>query len=151
MTDIVFRLMVPEDIAYIKSTFLKSFRNSPFTNHIPNKAYFSFYSPLFDSLLSGGSSSSSSSVVVLAVSPEDTNHIYAWAVWEVLGSVPVLHYTYTKLAYRKFGIASSLLRGTGFNLDLPFFYTHYSRDAEQLRRKYPHAVHNPFILLKAKD
>lgn len=146
MNDISFREMNASDIPYIKSTFLRSFRNSSFTNLTSNKSYFGFFSPLFEELIL-----SPNTVVGLAVNPEDESHIYAWCVWEKQGPVQILHYVYTKTSYRKFGIAEDLLKATGFNLGEPFFYTLFSRDCDSLRRHYKQAVYNPFLLLQAKN
>lgn len=145
MSDVTFRVMVDGDLPYIKSTFLRSFRNSAFTNYVSNQDYFDFFSPLFEDLLY-----SDNIVVGLAVNPKDASHIYAWCAVEKRGPVQILHYVYTKMSYRKFDIASGLLEAVGFKLDDPFFYTLLSRDADSLRRQHNQAVYNPFLILEAK-
>jgi len=146
MAEVEFRPIIPADIAYIKSTFLRSHRNSAFTKLIPNKEYFDFFSPLFDSILE-----EDNIIAALAVNPEDSNHIYGWCAWEKIGPIQVLHYTYTKVAYRNFGIALQLLDATGFNVEQPFFYTFASGASSKLRKKFKQAVYNPFINLTAKE
>ena len=146
MSNVKYRDMIEADIPYIKSTFLQSFRKSPSTKYTSNTTYFGFFSPLFDHLLD-----KAGVIVKLAVNPEDVNHIYAWCVYEIVGPTQVLHYVYTKFAYRNFDIATSLLFAAEFKLHEPFFYTLFSRDAYKLRKKYENAVHNPFILLSMKE
>lgn len=145
MTDIKFRGMTDKDIPYIKSTFLRSYRNSSFTKHISNQDYFSFFSPLFEDLMV-----KDNVLIALAVNPDNTDHIYSWCAVEKRGPIQILHYVYTKVSYRKFDIASSLLLATGFSLCSPFFYTFLSRDADTLRKHYIHSVYNPFLNLQAK-
>lgn len=146
MSTITFRTMVEADVPYIKSTFLRSHRNSAFTNFTSDPEYFKFFSPLFENLMF-----KEGVTVGLAVNPKDSNHIYAWCVWEQLGPVQVLHYVYTKASYRKLDIASALLIAAGFDTDKPFFYTLLSRDGGSLRREFKQAAYNPFILLQAKE
>jgi len=145
-SDVAYRDMVDGDIPYIKSTFLRSFRNSPMANLTSNSAYYDFFSPLFEDIMMR-----EDTIVHLAVSPRDSNHIYAWCVWEKRGPVQILHYTYTKVSYRKFGIAYSMLGDSGFKVEDPFFYTFYSRECDTLRRHYKQAVYNPYLNIQAKD
>lgn len=143
MTDIIYRHMVDRDIPYIKATLLRSFRKGPTTPHVPNGYYFGFYSPLFDSLIKSAN-------VLLAVNKDDPDHIYSWLIWENVGPALVVHYIFTKIAFRNLGIGKALISAAGIKTDNAFFYTLYSSDAKTLRRKYKHAVHNPFLLKEAK-
>ncbi len=101
--DLSFRGPTPDDLPYIMNSWLRGFRNSQLTQFISNESYYSFYKQVITSIIHA-------SRIVLAVDPEDPNHIFGYLVYQIDGDQIILHWLNTKLLFRRFGVASALLK-----------------------------------------
>lgn len=141
--DVSFRLYRPEDLHLVRNSFLRTFRRSPVTRLIGTDVYDSVYLPVINEFIGSPDIN-----LCLAVNPEDHDRIFSWCAFQKLGGVQILHYAYTKSPFRGFSLPKKTLEHFGFNLEEPFFYTLLSADALKLRKKYPHAVYNPYLLFQ---
>ena len=145
MSGILFRNMEEGDINYMLSSFLNSYLCFGYNNLIPTQHYNKFYSALLNDLID-----SDKTTVSIAVNPNNPAEIFSWCIIES-GDVPIIHYTYTKLAYRQLGISKSLMQTAGINFDEAFFYTFSTPSWDKVRRCYKKsAVYNPLLILQTK-
>lgn len=116
----------PEDICFIYSTWLKSYRTGSGLGLASGKhAYFLTYNLIIDQILGR-----SDTAVWVAVKFDEPNVIWGYAVSEP----GVLHYVFVKEAFRKFGIARSLYQNS-FNARP--FVTHVTQDARDVMCGHP--------------
>jgi GNAT superfamily N-acetyltransferase len=135
------------DLPFIMSSWLRSFKTSHFAGPIPNDIYWDTYRLAAERILSRPAAR-----LLVAVNPSerDPEHeLYGWLAMEP-GEPPVVHYVYVKQAFRRMGVARSLLRAASINLSAPFVYTYRTRDvaavirhARLLARHDPHLVRRP--------
>lgn len=92
-----------DDLPFIFSSWLKSFRNYSSVAGVPNTVYYDKQHKLISRLLS-----KPTTIAIIACDPEDAKTIYGYAVAEVDASNMVLHYFYVKHPLRGFGIAKAL-------------------------------------------
>ena len=102
MKTVAYRPPNPDDLAFITSSWLKSNRNSDFANFIDNKSYYKLHADLIKDILTR-------SLVTIICDIEAPDHIYGYAVYELLNNNLVLHYIYIKFNYRNFGLAKDCL------------------------------------------
>lgn len=128
------RIATPEDIPFIFSSWLNSFRKSEFSKHVPQKLYFSGHHRLIGELLSR-------SDVFIAVNEEDESQILGWICAEMDRPVPIFHYLYVKYPFRRMGIGRKLfsLMPKG-----PFIYTHETGQVGKLSHE---GVYSPYALI----
>lgn len=103
-----------EDINFIFSSWLKSYRQSDATKPFSDEIYFEGQRKLITQILMH-------SKAIMAVSVDDPSHIYGWVCFEPHSPFPVLHYVYVKHVYRTFGVGRMLL---GEMLVSPVVYSH---------------------------
>ena len=102
MTNFVTRLVQPEDIPFLYSTWLNSYRNDSETGLSVRKSiFFESYRLILDYILQKNTTK-----VLVACKPDEPNVIYGYMVAEP--SDNVLHYVFVKEAFQRFGIANSL-------------------------------------------
>lgn len=140
---VAFRHYKPEDLHLVRNSFLRTFRKSPVTRLIATDTYDSVYLPVINAFIE-----SPDIQLCLAVNPEDEDRIFSWCAFQKFGEAQILHYAYTKSPFRGFNLPKETLGHFGFNLEAPFFYTLLSSDGLKLRRKYPQAVYNPYLLFQ---
>jgi GNAT superfamily N-acetyltransferase len=99
-----YRLVTPEDIPFVMSSWIKSFRPSPWAGVFRNNRFTEETKGTILDLLERGA------IIEVACSKNDPTNILGWACGERLrdGSV-VCHYVYVKQAVRRMGLASELL------------------------------------------
>jgi len=102
--EVLIRPPAAEDLPFIFSSWLKSYRDSDCAKHIPNEPYFRFHHKIVESILSRASESGTATIKIACLADSSEN-ILGWLVSEG----PVLHYVYIKNAFRRLGIASKLL------------------------------------------
>lgn len=92
------------DYPLIYATWLRSqYHGSPWFSKIDSKAFFDNYKGFVERRLA-------TSKIVVACSDKDPDVVFAYAV--ISPDDTTLHYIYTKRAWRKLGIAKSLLPST---------------------------------------
>jgi hypothetical protein len=126
-----FRSPTPDELPFLFSSWLKSYRNAPAVRQMGNEDYFRHQALVIEAILPVAS-------VTLAVDPEDESVIWGFVVWEG----PVLHYLYVKHLLRQHGIARDLWRAAGS----PTTCTHLSIAGEAYMRSHPGTLtFNPFL------
>lgn len=129
----VLRAGVPDDHNFIKQTWLKCYRNSAFARAIRDSVFFAFHHPIVERILARPGTA-----IRVACLPDAPEVILGYLVHE--GGV--VHWVYTKGAFRRLGIASRLAEG----LPADFAFTHRTTEAEAMLRKYPNATYNPYAI-----
>jgi hypothetical protein len=118
------RLAREEDVPFILSTWLSSYRDSPWAGVIPNNKYQDVYGEAVSQLISRGST------LTVVHSPMDENHLLGWACTEkTRKSEPVVHFVFVKPDLRRNGIATAALAKAGVDHRQHFAYTFRTRDA----------------------
>lgn len=137
--EIVVRDAVQEDLPLIYNSWLKQYRESPFTVGISNSVYYTQHRKLIDGLISRAE-------IKIACDSNDPTKIYSWACGERY-EVPVIHFAYTKKPYRNCGLAKILLKELGCTDDDHIVTTHFMkyRNSRQ-NNKDKKIVYNPYLI-----
>ena len=128
-----------EDVDFIFSSWLKSYRGSLLFSKVQSSIYFPEMHKLIEKLLTNFP-------VLIACSTEDETQIFGWICAGEVQGIFCLHYIYVKHTYRKLGVAKLLFNSFKHDAAGMGLYTHTSKLAEQLAPKY-NLIHHPFILL----
>lgn len=131
------RPAVESDIPFIYSTWLRSYRlDSAIGSTCKKSVFFNGYNAILDAILSNPNA-----VCSVAVSPENSNVIYGYAVYES----NAIHYCFVKEAFRRWGIAKSLLQAQAPHLR---YYTHRTFSLVPLMSKIDRLDYNPFLIFQ---
>jgi len=136
---IKYRPMMESDTSFIYSSWLKSYRNSPFAQHMVNDVYYDNYKLAIKEVLERPTTQ-----VIMACNVDDPDQIFGYVVLEAVGEAKLLHYVYVKYPNRKLGIAKTMLQ-----VAIPEFgqeYTvtsHASHNFSKLANRFM-LVYNPF-------
>lgn len=128
---LIIRPPVEQDLNFIFNSWLKSYRNSSFAEHIPNDIYFTFQKEVIRLLLER-------STIFVAVNPEDSSQVYGYLVFED----NIVHWCYVKFTYRKLGVMRKLLKATGCD---SYLCTHINKNFSNLKTKF-NVVYHPWLL-----
>jgi hypothetical protein len=126
----------PADLEYVLSTWISSYRNSPWAGTIPNNLFDSVCTETFNQLLLRGMQ------VAVCSNPANPEQLLGWLAYEReggLGSALCVHHAFTKPLFRRLGIISQLLATVG--AEGPFFYTHRTVSSQYLK----HGIYRPEI------
>ena len=124
-----YRAATKDDINFVLSSWLQSFRED-LDWDLPGFKVFYWLEPLIKLVLNR-------SQVLLATDPEDSTHLIGYVVYTKLPDQLVVHYIYTKAAFRRLGTARNLLKL--LNPDQHSVLTTFTtKDARQLKNRYPH-------------
>jgi hypothetical protein len=106
-SEFIFRPFVPEDRAFIESSWASSYYSACHVKDLLSPEEFhKFHRPLRERFFNRPTAT-----VIVVASADDPNQILAWIAVEVLPNCAVIHYAYIKSAYRKeFGIFKELIR-----------------------------------------
>lgn len=123
-----------DDLPFIFSAWLKSYRRSPTVKDVPAKVYFAKQHDLIERLLTRSG--------VLIAHPEgDPSTILGFAVVSPIDT-QTIHWVYVKHAFRRMGIARRLLAG----LDLrKTVFSHLPPNAAWIADACPGISFNPYI------
>ena len=124
------------DIKFIYSSWLKSFRRSPFAAQISNALYFDGQHKRITHILAKPETN-----VICVCNPEDASQIYGWICAEIGGPITVVHYVYVKRTYRGFGIGKGLIESLGSK---NFIFTHDTGFAQKFG-----GVYSPYLAMEA--
>ena len=138
MTDLTIRPVNGEDLAFIYATWLRSYRNDSLIGLSTKKSiFYENYQRILDHILMKDSTK-----VFIACKPDDPSVIFGYIIAEP--SKAILHYSFTKDAFRRYGVARAL-----FNTAFP----HKSKSAVSITHKTKSTIHmtsefvyNPFLL-----
>ncbi len=128
-----------EDIPFIFSSWLKSYKASPDMTHIDNNIFFTEQHRLIEFLLKNGK-------VLIACNNIDPTQLFGWICCDKIDNIFCLHYVYVKHTFRKMGICASLLKAFGHSTEMAGVYTHHTKVMEVLRHKF-NLLHHPYILI----
>lgn len=135
---ILLRAPKAEDINFIYSSWLKSYRNSEDASRMSNEVYYGHHKKVIEQLLQ-------TSNAVIACNPADPDQVYGYTIFQVVNGVMVIHYTYTKFTFRKLGIAKEMIHANFPTLGTePIVVTHANRVFDNVKEKYL-LVYNPYI------
>ena len=135
---ILLRPAASEDVSFIFSSWLKSFRNSFFAKPIDNTVYFSEQHKLIEKLVK-------QAPVIMACNPDDISQIYGFICAQRIEGVFCLHYLYVKHSFRKLGIGRALVNSFEHDSSSAGVYTHHTACGEILKHKF-NLVYHPYIL-----
>lgn len=149
MTNYVIRAVQGDDIPFIYSTWLKSYRNdSGIGLSVRKSVFFENYRLILDKILQENTTK-----VLVACKPDEPNVIFGYLVADP--SENVLHYVFVKEAFWRLGIAKSLFKQL-FPSSGSVFITHLTRTASSLEilsgyEEIGKFTYNPFLLYRLKD
>lgn len=128
-----------EDINFIFSSWLKSFRTSNFAKNVSNTIYFDQHHKVIESLLQN-------SKVIIACNRDDKKQIFGYIVATRIDGIFTVHYAYVKHTYRRLGIGKLLL--SAFNHDIRDLscYTHDTHMGNKLAAKF-NFVYHPYLMI----
>ncbi len=130
-----------DDLSFIYSTWLESYRyDSFFGKSHRNGVFFPDYQLVLDKLLE-------ESRVVVACVPDSPETILGYIVFEP----NLLHYIFVKGAFRRFGIATSLLDYAFPNLERSVCFTHKTYTAFPFIAKHTRLTYRATALLKSNQ
>lgn len=130
MPSIDFRPPTPTDENFILSSWLESYRRSPWSGVLPDTAFYDSHRTHLQSIVSRPATS-----ILCCYAPSEAppNDLFGWVCWE--GGT--LHYIYIKHLYRKMGVAKALLARTGLDpAKVVTTYTFKTRAAVDYTRKH---------------
>ena len=132
------RTLIDDDLPFLFSSWLKSYRSSHFAEKITNTIYFEDHHKVIERIIKN-------SKVLIACNPADPSQLYGYSVATEEGGVLVLHFLYVKHTFRNMGIGKTLLDAVGHERDKAAVYTHHTRMADKLASKYNFVFH-PYLL-----
>lgn len=128
------RFATADDLRFVRDSWFESFRRG---GHAPEIGFDLFSEG--QRLLIAHLTENPLHPVVVAFAEKTPDEILSWICYEG----PILHYVYTKNAYRKMGLAANLIELHG-----PFkFYSHQTRAGSQLAKKLG-LRYNPYLTQK---
>jgi hypothetical protein len=127
-----------EDIPFVFSSWLKSYRDSPAVRSVPNTNYYAGQHSLIEGLLQ-----QPNAVILVACDPNDPSAIFGYMVAQT--DPAVFHFFYTKHAFRGWGIAKTLASA----LPQVTAFTHRVKNIDELVGSRT-LVFDPYILFNFK-
>lgn len=137
------RDMQEEDINFIYSTWLKSYRQSDYCKTLSNDVFFLNHKEIISVILNN-----SNTKVTIICDKEDPDQIYGYIVAEIVKSQTILHFIYVKYNFRKFGIMKHYLQEFNYLNNSVNFITHLPRHYPELKKKYG-LEFNPYLLFSS--
>lgn len=133
------RNAIEADVPFIFNSWLKSYKGSNACKSISAPIYYQFHHKTIETLLQKCS-------VKVVCSAADENQVYGYIVYELLETVPVLHYAYVKHLYRNMGLLSMMLYESGLGLENGGFNTHESPSFNKICQvKKLKFIYNPYL------
>ena len=126
-----------QDVNFIFSSWLKSYRDSSFAKSITNTVYFHEHHKLIEELLK-------TCKVLVACDNNNIGDIFGYTVTEEIEGQFVTHFSYVKHTYRNLGIAKALFKEAGADFTKLSLYTHSTKNSDRFAEKY-NLVHSPYI------
>ena len=128
-----------EDIPFIFSSWLKSYRNSYFAKSITNTVFFTEHHKVIERLIENNQ-------VVIACKSDEPDQIYGYACAGKTDGIFTLHYIYVKHPFRGFGVGKTLLNVFEHDSSFAGVYTHHTKAADRLAAKY-NMIYHPYIFI----
>lgn len=138
------RVAAVEDVPFIFSSWLKSYRDAPAVRSVPNSIYYAEHHGIIESIIN-----SPNLVSLVACDPQDESQIFGYLIGENMGEGFVLHWVYVKYPFRRFGVARLLLNAARQAVPGWLQYSHAGKSYDQLTRNKDY-IYNPYIILKGQ-
>lgn len=136
--DLVFRDFKEEDMPFIFSTWLKSYKNeSSFAQRIRNDTFFSWHHLIIENILKKPTTS-----ITIAHVKDDPDVILGYMIGERPATI---HYAFVKEPFRGFGVATQLFERTKISIDNCEF-THWTYPMDSIILKYSKLNYNPYAI-----
>lgn len=132
-----------EDVPFIFSSWLKSYKYAPWCRNLTNTVYYAEHHKVIERLLKTND-------VIIACNPEDPSQIYGFVCAGTVDGIFCLHYMYVKQSFRGLGIGKTLLNAFQHDPSTAAVYTHHTRIAEKQAAKY-NFVYHPYILINNQE
>jgi hypothetical protein len=124
-----FRSGTPEDIPFIFSSWLKSYRKGSWgESHPIADRYFKLQHDVIEGIMRDCR-------VVVACDPEDHAHLFGYIVFRPHDGYSIIDWVYVKKPFRKLGIAATLLESPSARSSVTEV-SHLTDSGEYLTRKY---------------
>jgi GNAT superfamily N-acetyltransferase len=107
-----------DDLKFVMSSWLNSFKSSAWAGPIQNNRYWTVYQAVIEQLLARDGVG-----VLVACNPEKPYQIFGYIVAEQGFDLPVAHWIYVKQPLRGLGIARALMASCGIIRETRFYYT----------------------------
>ncbi len=125
---IILRQTTTTDLPFIYSTWLNSYRRSPFGLSLSTTNYFQTQTNIIDNILL-------TAKLTLATLEEDPDTICGFICHDISpNNKTIIHYIYTKLLFRNDGVAKQLYNS--ISPTNPTIITHNNHTSSLLREKY---------------
>jgi len=132
--------MQPDDRNFILATWLRCFRQSPFTKHIPNDIFFDMHQQVIERFWKRPTAKTK-----IACLEDDENVIMGYLAFE--NTRPeTLHFCYVKETLQGEGVARELFKQSGIDLNEVHHFTHFTKDMETVSVKYRTLRYSPYFL-----
>lgn len=140
--DYTFRQANGDDLNFIYSTWLDSFHDdSCFGRMSFNRMFYNFYRHVIDLILSKPDTK-----VLVATVKEEPLVILSFLVFEP----KVIHYVYTKMPFRRLGLASSLIQ-KAFNPFRTLYFTHQTRMVRDVILNHRELIYKDMFIFKGEE
>ena len=142
--EIALRTGSPSDEAFIFSSWLQSYWDGlmRYDQAIAKNIYFTGQHALIECAFRRRGCE-----IVVATPHDNPSVILGWLLGERMLDGHVIHYLYVKEPFRRFGIARGMLSSIGRGF-ASLTYTHTTKRWQQIIKRYPDAVFNPWLLGK---
>lgn len=149
MTDnnpFVLRSAVAADIPFIFNSLLKSYRDAPAVQGIPNGLYYAAHHAVVERILSDAGLR-----LIVACNPDDSAQIYGYGMGRAAGDVRVIDWIYVKHPFRGYRVGSTLEQALLASIggEGPVHYTHRVKQVDRLLKDRSY-TYNPYLLPGAK-
>lgn len=141
----VIRKLRADDIAYITSTWMNSYRsNNQFPHEMKHRIYSAEHNRIINSILSDAK-------VLVACDPVAEDNILGYLVSSgKVMDLDIIHYIYIKAPFQKFGVAKNLIETAKTSEKV--VYTHKNQKAswiaDKLLKNYDEVNYNPYLFFK---
>lgn len=129
----MFRAISPKDEAFVFSSWLKSYRDSPAMAGVPNTIYYKTMHDLIERVLARAT-------VLVACDEADPETVFGYVVYEK----GTIHWIYVKHSFRSFKIGTALESAALVNQEAPINYSCRTRVGERLIAKRAYYQYSPF-------
>lgn len=130
------------DLDFILNSSLKSIRD--YYPLVATQTFYKEFKPILNYVLQ-------ESNTLLCVDPEDTQHIYSFLIYEFYNQYTLVHYGYTKYAFRRLGLFQKLINDAipdHTNKDNKIIFTIPTNFTRDFGKKHSNFQTNPFILTR---
>ena len=139
---IAYRAATGEDMTFVISSWLDSFRDSHTAGMISMASYFEIMWPQVEALVDRPGSRT-----IVACNAGDARQLHGFITFDTAtgSDPPIVHYVYVKSPFRRWGIARGLFAAAGIDPERPLDYTYKTAIVVRLARKIPLARWQPML------